>query len=538
MGIIDEKTNKLILSTQEYENLANGELIEYESFYGEKISIYKNFIRHLIRDESFFNYFKMVLKKGNGTITISSTFNDRLWQTVTINAADVIQLLSDIEDFTKEEKQRVNVIKTYYSFEQYFERMKQKNIKYWIYIDYDEIEIEVEKLLRIFTLKEDEFMKVLNQDKIFGIDKYKFMYMLDSYFIQHNLTRRYVLSDELKKRYMKIREYEYLDFQSINYFGHSRIFKYNVEIHPQLKKTILENIDDKYTPLEKSIYIYIKLCKLFSYDPVYYASGQNGEIALLHQNLRRIQTLKSSNDLIVCYEFNAIYSKLLDELNIEYSTNSNNIGQRYGKGHANLVFCKDKYIVQADAVTSILSGDLINAKLNKPLQGLSCVNKSNKTKEEFDRIKDKVYSDIICDELATVRKKSHDLEYIKQCVSDENIRQKLSWIIKLVDDSRLKEVDSLGYMLKLKNEFFTKEERKDKISFAVVRTTIKKEKGLAVIITIKNNDKNRYFYYVPNKQFMPIPNIILKQLINRHVIEYIEGSRASIPGFENKAIKK
>ena len=108
----------------------------------------------------------------------------------------------------------------------------------------------------------------------------------------------------------------------------------------------------------------------------------------------------------------------------------------------------------------------------------------------------------------------------------------------MVDDSRLKEVDSLGYMLKLKNEFFTKEERKDKISFAVVRTTIKKEKGLAVIITIKNNDKNRYFYYVPNKQFMPIPNIILKQLINRHVIEYIEGSRASIPGFENKAIKK
>ena len=536
MRRIDTKNNRLILSLQEYEKLNTGDEIEYESYNGDKKHIYQKIIKHLIADDEFFSYFNSTLDKGIDKIMISSTVNNELWQTTTIDTISVVKLLDTIKDFNEEELIKVNMIKESCSFKKYLEAIKGK--KYQIYLDNEEFIVSIDNILNIFTLGEDEFKSVIENNNIFGIDKYKFMYIMKTYLIDNHIMNKYVLSKELINRYKKIKEYEYLDFESINYFDNINHFKYNVEINSELKNTILKNIDDNYTDIEKSIYIYIKLCKFFSYDQTYYVSGQYGDNALLHQDLNRIKKLKSSDDLIVCYEFNAIFSKLLEELKIEYTTNSNNVGRRYGKGHANLIYCKDKYIVMADSVTSILTGDLINAKFNDPLKGLVCLNKSNVTKKEFQNLVDKVYADIIFEQLSNSSVRVHDIEYVKHCVYDENVREKLSWIVKLVNDCNLKKVDSLGYMIKLKKEIFTLEEQREKINFSVIRSNIKKDKELAVIITIKDNYKNKYFYYIPNKQFIPVPSIILKQLISKHVIEYIEGSRANIPGFENTSIKK
>ena len=67
------------------------------------------------------------------------------------------------------------------------------------------------------------------------------------------------------------------------------------------------------------------------------------------------------------------------------------VGEAYGAGHANLEFRSDKFLVSADSVTSILQGDIMQAKLNQPLVGLKCVNRNQQTQQEFKQSLTKMY---------------------------------------------------------------------------------------------------------------------------------------------------
>jgi hypothetical protein len=140
------------------------------------------------------------------------------------------------------------------------------------------------------------------------------------------------------------------------------------------------------------------MCKILTYDEEFYAVNQKGEVAKKHEQIENINNITPQNNKVVCYEFNAIYAKLLEELGINFEVKSATGKDDFGGGHAYLEFRDGKFLLMADSVISILNSDLFNAKMNLCLNGLSCINTNSDTRKEFQEIAAKVYGLIVLQE--------------------------------------------------------------------------------------------------------------------------------------------
>ena len=525
-----------LLSEERFAELNKGEILVYTTCDGKESSIPKAFLLNLIQDKQMYEYFHKMIDSKNAALKFSYLNGDKLANTIKINVVDAIKCLYENlyapRDFLK-----LSQINDKCSIEALLESSKDEY--YTISVEDKDVVISVYAMLKLFVGSEQKFANIFKKDNkgILGLDKKEFAYVLSEYLDEREILKRYVLGDALKTRYNKLKQQSYIDFQSINYFEDEKKYKYDVEINKDLKREILKHMNPKYSDLEKSIYIYIKLCKLFSYDPNYYANGQRGESALFHKDLNRISTINSSDDEIVCYEFNTIYSKFLEELNIKYRINTKKNHMVYGKGHANLTYTVGKFIIFADAVTSILDGDLINAKLNLSLNGLKCENICLDTVNEFDKIVTKVYSEINAKEASQKSKKSvkdNLAIYRANSANKQNLslKTRMNMLIDLLADCDMKLVDCLGYMTRLKKMFFNSQELAEDVNFSIVKNKFSKKKNLVVIITIKDEESKdyNYWYYIPTKKAVPIRKKALKKLVDTGIIESIVGTARIIPG--------
>ena len=302
------------------------------------------------------------------------------------------------------------------------------------------------------------------------------------------------------------------------------------------------NLD--YSDLEKAIYIYIKLCKKLSYDPVFFASNQRGEIAQYHQNIERLATIEGTDDLIVCYEFNAIYSEFLKELGIEHNINVRSVEDDYGKAHANLNFRIEDYLVSADAVTSIIRSDLVNAKIDAPLNGLKCLNMSEKTQANFTKLVEKIYNDLIGDYSDY---QIGQLLTIYRAFNDENecsLETKLDVFFDEINNTQLKTMDALGYLSALKKVMFTKKELSENISFLIVKSNLNDVVNPIVIATlnekenINESENNKYYCYIPGEDYHLIEKKELENYFMNSDFQYMDDFIKRIPGINLSKSKR
>ena len=290
--------------------------------------------------------------------------------------------------------------------------------------------------------------------------------------------------------------------------------------------------------LEKSIYIYIKMCKSFTYDEEFYASGQTGLPTLKHRDINNIEKIDLTNNKIVCYEFNAIYAKFLSELGINYISITRG-GNEYGTGHAYLTYRIGKYLINADSVESIIRGDLFQAKLNLPLNGLVCKNTNLDTKSEFSSIVDKVYKRFIGDNTSSnISFEDIKNEYESLCSKRSiPLEERVSILINKVNGADLEGVDSLSYIIHLNNLLFTSLEKKKNMVVSLLKHNLGDDKvGVSVIFTInksdvnKNSDENKYIYYEPKNKLIEIQKDEILKEMKDGSLSYIKGSVYKIPG--------
>lgn len=232
-----------------------------------------------------------------------------------------------------------------------------------------------------------------------------------------------------------------------------------IVINEKLKSNILSDMPTTYTDLEKAIYVYIKLCKTLTYDEEFYSNNQRGMIAEIHQDVKRINTVTPENNKIVCYEFAYIFGKFLEDLDVDFLINDKH---GYGNSHCNVTFSEEGYLVDADSVSTIIYGDLYNAKINNNLIGLNCTGDEKKL-ESFSEIYRKVYQDIILKE----EEKETDQDNIEmfleefsemcetEAVSKEQKLKILEKQCKLAQ--QLPEMEKVSYVLLLSKAIFAKE---------------------------------------------------------------------------------
>lgn len=551
----------LFRSKEEVEQLKNSEKIEIES---NKISI--EFLKKILSDDFYFEYafryFNGSINRFNISYIICGDTCGNISYDKTIIIKGITKLLKDkLLELQPDEQKRYELLKSSITFDKFLEKYGEDNCNFDI--DGDSYSFSIKQLIRLLQLPDEQFDNLCSNKEIKEIDgfpKEYVFYAAYKFLNEINATNEFLIPDNIIKHYNEIKSFEKIDLEAINRFVKTSDTKYQlVKIDEDLEYKILDGMPEDATDLEKAIYIYIKMCKLLTYDEEYYAVNQKGVATEKHKNISYVSSITLENNKVVCFEFNLIYSKLLNKLGIHFCSDYKGMcGEAYGLGHANLQFRADKFLVNADSVTTILQGDIMQAKLNQPLVGLKCVNRNKETQQEFSDAITRMYKLIAEQESSLDKDIEHiqsleelleEYSYLTENIENVSLNERLSILIHKVNSKRMIGIDSLSYVLQLKKILFTEEQIKNNIVITIIRNNEPFEEGriamASVIIAInsvsfkENPDQTVYYYFNPNCELISITREELQSKFDNSIFEYIEKDNPRIPGiFENGGMKK
>lgn len=398
---------------------------------------------------------------------------------------------------------------------------------------------KIVELLELDTKTLDDYINTPNRKG--SISKEAFLYIVRRFIIREELMDNFIFPENIEKRITDIVNYEILDFESQNTYlsdGNSLTSKTN--LNPELIEAITKDIPANYSTLEKAIFIYIKMCKILSYNDEFFAAKQRGLAAEKHRIIDYIETISPQFPEVVCYEFNAIYAKMLHSLGINFQRECFSWKNKYGDGHENLSFRVGKYIIEADSSRHILTGDIFNAKVGSSIKGLKCRNQNFDTYMDFDEILRKVYKDIKKEDKSTFSealKEYEELTNAKQAHIPFNTRFDL--FLEKIRTSSFNGLNIMSYILRLVNVLFTEEEREHYIDFEIIRDNNPKDEDKIVatcgIITmnekgiLKDEEHNKYYIYINGELKRILKRTLIRNIITG-TLGFIDSEEQYIPG--------
>lgn len=393
--------------------------------------------------------------------------------------------------------------------------------------------------LEILSLPPKVLEEKLKNDSIAGIPKEEFVYSLNTFFRTEHLFQKYMFP-----HYMIINQ-NYMS-SMVDTMALEKIFiqlpKYTseVEVDNQLWNEILDKVPNEFTKLEKAYYIYYQLCKMFTYDEEYFALGGKVPKTSEHFDVNHIKQINASKNDVICYEFNAIYSKFLDSLGIPYEY----VGAySYGEGHTHLNCVIDEFYISVDSTFSVIYGDMPAAKQNLSLNGFRILNDKENTKEKFKQSIVKVNEYIKKESeneqaFESLIKSYQDSEgTISDCLSSE---ERFEILLTSIETCTLPPTDSLGYINTMTKNLFSYE-RKKCCKNLFVRDTEppeirNKNYGVSVIICYnpidinENTDNNQYYIYTPMVGIKQVTKEELERQFFSEKYQYITTYEDTIPG--------
>ena len=529
--------NALILPIEELEEIKKSKTISIR--YEEVPTL---LLKKILEEDSYFEYCYNYFQDKTTNFIISSIKENQLTDPLKFNKSTLVKAMNQwIEEnnIKKEELlQRYNTLCKTISYEKLKE--KEKNSNYSISVDNIHYTIPIIELLSFLEQSNIlDICKNMEIKEISNIPKEHFIYIVIQYIRNSNILNNYILPKTIIDHYHELLSFQLIDFQSLNKFlTTSDPYYKNIQLNEDLKEEIIKDLPKDFNNLEKAIYIYIKLCKTLTYDEEYFVKNNESGV-INHQDINHISNITPSNNKIVCFEFNLIYSKFLDELGIHFSSDYQ---KQYGIGHSNLEFRVDKFLVIADSVTTILQGDLARSKLNVDLVGLKCENINSKTKEEFQDTLKYVYNYIKEEEKKKESIKNSSLEeliqeYKKTIEKKEDITfiERLSILFDLLKKNSLVGIDYIAYVIQLKKILFTDLQRKENIRINIIRNNEEKQTKATLIISLNKisfedyPENNIHYISNDNHELSIISKEELQKKFDEEHYEYIQDINPRIP---------
>ena len=545
-------------NVEKYKNDPNQ--IELSGYSGEK-TISQQFLVDIITNNYTYKKIKQLYETRGYSIYVlfideKGEYKDQYG----LGRLKIINLLQKIDvSMFPAIKNRYEELMDYVSFEKF--REKTQNDNYEITIDGVDYKTPVSLFYQYLDINDVSLEVLAQNDKNNHLPR--FLYTLNKFFEDNKIEEEYIISDEMKSRLEEIRSSKIVDIQFFNEYNETNdplLTKINV--NAELKDFILKGMDSNFTDLEKAIYIFIKMCKALTYDNEFFAVNQEGPLAKKHKTVDYIASISLLNNKVVCSEFNAIYAHMLHEFGINYKNFVSTVNgngdhdedefdedfNRYGEGHLFLKFRCGKYLVKADSVTSILQGDLMQAKLNQPLRGLVCENVNKQSQKEFKTIVDKVYNYIAQRESKITKNEPQQVETFEDIVSQFvdmsdkvkpiDINDKIDILIKKVNSTRMVGIDAYSYLLQLRKILFSKEEQKDNIKISIIRNFYGDAAEALAIISTRTPDEagkmviKRYMFR-PRMALIPVAIENLQENFDNGTMAYIKDDDApKIPGIK------
>lgn len=529
------------------------------------VGISTEFLKRILNNNQYYEYAYNYFTNKKPDLKISYIIAGDIGMQLSYKKTHIIKgidilVSSNQISLNQKQQQKYDTLKNNITFEKFLKTTKDS--LYNIDIEGNQYSIPIDQIIFIMQLPEEKFNKICHNNKvinIYGIPKNYFIYACLTYFEKNNIFDNFLIPKTIINRFEEIKLLQKIDIQAVNCHLNTTDTKFKeIKINEELEKKIIDGIPENANNLKKAIYIYIKMCKTLTYDDEYYAVNQQGIATKKHKNIDYISTITPTNNKIVCFEFNLIYSKFLNDLGIKFSSDYKGMmGEEYGQGHANLEFRSDKFLVRADSVISILQGDLMKAKLNQPLVGFKCINANETTQNEFKKTVAKVYELIAQQEKS--KKEASAIQTLDELIGQYTkittnkkkitLYEKLAILIEKVNETKMVGVDSLAYVLQLRKILFNDQERRNNININIIRNNnISSKNKIATanaIFTLnyqnyeENQDQNIYYYYNPNHQLVSISKEELQTNFDKKIFEYISKEHPQIPGItETRGVKK
>ena len=536
---MERVSNTVLLDAQVFEKISN----DTNKIVAEQFQYPVELLEYTLNDEqtfkTLFNLFQNVHKFK---IASNSSADDETYEYEKIPFLEAIEVARDkgLIKLNRITYSRYKTLLDLISYGILKKQLQNKTIQAKVDgITYNIPANKIIEFLELDTKTLDDYINTPNRKG--SISKEAFLYIVRRFIIREELMDNFIFPKNIEKRITDIVNYEILDFESQNtYLSDENSLTSKTNLNPELIEAITKDIPANYSTLEKAIFIYIKMCKILSYNDEFFAAKQRGLAAEKHRMIDYIETISPQFPEVVCYEFNAIYAKMLHSLGINFHRECFSWKNKYGDGHENLSFRVGKYIIEADSSRQILTGDLFNAKVGNSIKGLKCRNQNFDTYMEFDEILRKVYKDIKKEDKSTFSealKEYEELTNAKQAHIHFNTRFDL--FLEKIRTSSFNGLNIMSYILRLVNVLFTEEEREHYIDFEIIRDNNPKDEDKIVatcgIITmnekgiLKDEEHNKYYIYINGELKRILKRTLIRNIITG-TLGFIDSEEQYIPG--------
>lgn len=497
---------------------------------------------------SDFIYEKYTSKLIDGTLLTSTlnVFEIYFGDTLVINSFSKIELFKVLSYLMNEqifvpsskEKERFNALKQSVSLENLISERNSFQIR----VDNIPYKISSQTIIDFISLSPSKRKAM----KMYANIPIKHMAYLAVHFIKDTkLLDNYEVSDKIKTSIESLESYQEIDFESTNqYLKNDDPNEQKISINPELKSKILESIPEGLDNLQKAIFIYMKMCEILTYDDEFYAVNQQGVVAFKHEKIDHINEITPSNNRVVCYEFNAIYSVFLKQLGFNYRTISRGYMDDFGGGHAFLTFKSGEYIIKVDSVTGVLNGDIPRVKQKLPLEGIIILNKNKDTKEKFKaelkRMEGLYYK---IGKEPTFEETLKAYEQSSPNITIIPFSEKLAIFFTKLKNNNYAQVDRLGYIQILKKTLFSQLELDNNISISYIRNNhplpdLEAESIVVIAIDDDISDETKYYIYNARLGLNEIEKEELQERFDNGHYDYINPkSKPNIPGIKKEVIR-
>ena len=442
-----------------------------------------------------------------------------------------LEYMNNTNQLNKSEIKKLDYLKSCISYDNLIKKIMNKDLIY----SYKEKNKKCSCSIVINLLNKDSnyFKKML--EKKSNKKEYEEILILFLYFIRKYLNEyNYELPKHVRENidfiFVKAKD---IKFKKGIFFESKPEYMNCIEINENFKNYLLSNIPNDFNKIEKAFYIYLKLCNIFTYD-VMNLNGLKSNIN--HEDIKRIKEIDKDNNVILCYEFIAIYAKILDELKINYRINGKPV---YGRSHTNITIEYNNLNIMVEPTRGVIDCDLTNAKIGVLLEGFMCSSGDDENKKDIDKSIQKVYKYV---------EDNYNKKYLsqKEIINNnkENMKNKdfltldnrFELLISKLINSNLPPIEIIKQLGIIRKSVF---EDLDYFDYYLVAN--KEEMSypnnikLSIVLVfnkfgIHSEKENKYYIYNYPKSIEKISLDSLEKLFIDSKIAYIKSHKKEIPG--------
>lgn len=464
------------------DNLSDEETISI-TIDGEEKRISKYLIKDLIEDEGMYRYLLSNMDNGLGIAAkIVFVAEDRYYCIKLLRvefASSLAKIGADYESnnsFNVKINMRIGLIQSLATEKSLIAKSYGDNKLFEVGVDGKKVILPEEYIVKLLVMgNKKDFLCELDKDK-YGYSKEIICYCIVQYVERNRILYKYLLSRKTSNFYKRLKNYEIVDFESLNKNRISNVYNgldedtniLDTVSIPEFVVDLMNNFPhSNYSPLEKALYLYIELS--YSYSKYLEESDIKDE--------------SSTNNFIL------IFASILSSLGISFTVNQNVIAD-VRLNNNKLTFSSGEFMCSIDAIKEINLEDIMCNKINDEYLVLTSSNTSLVSKIKFRELTKKIYSDYIADKKKAIEFDNNINKYKQEfCMATIDKTSRIKLFLRAVARKDLKGLDNIEY---IKNVFNNTLGNEPDITIGFLIPSKSNAVGINPLIVLTLSEPTRY----------------------------------------------